>query len=154
MTRKAMIAGVRRVANTELFSPKILAFAVLAVSLLIAAGAARAGSPRYVLLSGTMPQFGSPGIVVVAAAPSDSGMAPTPDRDARLPMQPASTRPQLTPTLVRATPGIAGDGYAPGSAYSNDLERRSRPATDLGSTLAPTLSLRLPLRSGTTAGYH
>jgi hypothetical protein len=39
----------------------------------------------------------------------------------------------------------SGDGYTPGSSFSEDLQRRSRAAGATGSGFMPTISIKFPL---------
>ncbi len=74
--------------------------------------------------------------------------APMPNPDARPPVaQRDPNAVQLTPGLTRTPTGqaLAGDGFASGSAYGGELERRGR-SGGIGSTLAPSLKLRVPMQ--------
>ena len=95
------------------------------------------------LLPGFMPSLnqgrGSPERFAPAPVPNANLIAPRTagDRNAV----------EVSPGLMRTNTGraLAGDGFAPGSAYSGELERRSRTG-GVGSTLAPSLKLRMPLQ--------
>ena len=99
----------------------------------------------------------SPGTLLTGRMPTlDQGRgnghafapAPVPNPDAVAP------RSQRDPNAILVSPGLArtntghanaGDGYAPGSAYNGELERRGR-SGGLGSTLAPSLNLKMPVQ--------
>ncbi len=95
------------------------------------------------MLPGAMPSLnqgrGSPQRFAPAPVPNANLIAP---RDARDP-----NAMQVSPSLTRTNTGraLAGDGFAPGSAYSGELERRGR-SGGVGSTLAPSLNLRMPVQ--------
>ena len=115
-----------------------LPLALLAVSL---ATPALADTPT--LLPGTMPSLSQGRPSAQRFSP-----APVPDPDLRAP------RSQRDPNAVEIVPGLtrtntgramAGDGFTPGSAYNGDLERRNGRG-GLGSTLAPSVNMRMPLQ--------
>jgi|GEM_PF-5781011 len=95
------------------------------------------------LLPGFMPSLnqgrGSPERFAPAPVPNANLIAPHTARD--------RNAVEVSPGLMRTNTGraLAGDGFAPGSAYSGELERRSRTG-GVGSTLAPSLNLRMPLQ--------
>ena len=99
----------------------------------------------YRLLDGPMPH-----LAPLPAAPPpvvDPHLAPVPNLDAEPPANPAGTQPRLVPSLTdRRSGGPEGDGYSPGSSYSQQLERRHDPGTNIGNVLAPGLQLRVPLQ--------
>ncbi len=95
------------------------------------------------LLPGTMPSLsqGRP------SAPRFSP-APVPDPDLRAPRsQRDPNAVEIAPGLTRTNTGraLVGDGFTPGSAYSGELERRNGRG-GLGSTLAPSVNMRMPLQ--------
>lgn len=96
------------------------------------------------LLPGKMPQLSQGRAQGPAARFSP---APMPNPDALAPAQQQDTAVSLAPSLTRTNAGkaLGGDGFAPGSAYAGTLERRSRTAPGLGSTVAPSLNLKVPL---------
>ncbi len=117
---------------------------LLAVLVAVPAWAAPAWADTTpTLLPGAMPLLnqgrGSPQRFVPAPVPNANLIAP---RTAREP-----SAMQVSPGLTRTNTGRApaGDGYAPGSAYNGELERRGR-SGGVGSTLAPSLNLRLPMQ--------
>jgi hypothetical protein len=73
--------------------------------------------------------------------------APVPDPSFDLPRPRARQGVELVPALTD-TQAYAplGNGYAPGSAFSREMARRSQPQTAIGNRLAPGLSLRIPLQ--------
>ena len=74
-----------------------------------------------------------------APVPNPNMVAPTSQRD--------PNAVQVSPGLTRTTTGQAhgGDGFATGSAYTGELEKRSR-SGGIGSNIAPSLNLKLPLQ--------
>jgi hypothetical protein len=95
------------------------------------------------LLPGAMPSLSQGRLAAQRFAP-----APVPDPTQLAP------RAQRDPNAVQVSPGLtrthtgralAGDGFAPGSAYTGELERRGRNA-GVGSTLAPSINMRLPVQ--------
>ena len=74
-----------------------------------------------------------------APVPNPNMMEPTSQRD------PGAV--QVSPGLTRTRTGQAhaGDGFATGSAYSGDLEKRGR-SGGIGANIAPSLNLKLPLQ--------
>lgn len=74
--------------------------------------------------------------------------APTPNPDifAPQPAAPAKGEPGFSATLNpgRTVPLRSGQGYAPGSAFSEDLQRR-RSTGPFGSGIIPGVNLRVPL---------
>ena len=101
------------------------------------------------VLRGRMPSLsqGRPSVPGVGT-PARFSPAPVPNADLRAP------RDATDPNAVRVAPGLmrtntgralAGDGFAAGSAYTGDLERRNG-ASGLGSTVAPSLSLKVPMQ--------
>lgn len=73
-----------------------------------------------------------------APVPNPDRLAPTSQRD--------PNAVQVTPGLTHAPGGQsqAGDGFARGSAYNGELERRGRGG--IGSTVVPSLKLRVPMQ--------
>jgi hypothetical protein len=95
------------------------------------------------VLSGRMPSLsqGRPSPTRFAPAP-----VPNPDllppRDASDPYAVA-----VVPTLTRTeTAKTTGDGFAPGSSFSGSMERRDRGPGGIGSTLAPSLRVKVPVQ--------
>jgi hypothetical protein len=94
------------------------------------------------LLPGTMPSLSQ-------GRPSAQRFSPAPVPNPDL-LAPRSQRDpnavQIAPGLTRTNTGraLAGDGFTPGSAYNGELERRNGRA-GLGSTLAPSVNMRMPL---------
>ena len=95
------------------------------------------------LLQGTMPSLSQ-------GRPSQQRFspAPVPDPDIRAP------RTQRDPGAVEVSPGLtrtntgralSGDGFTPGSAYNGELERRNGRG-GLGSTLAPSVNMKMPVQ--------
>jgi hypothetical protein len=93
-------------------------------------------------LPGRMPQLPA----TVGLAPGYQP-APTPNPDISAPIVRGSSEPQLGATLTRRAQGFGtkGDGFAPGSSYSGYFDRRGRATEGIGSTLAPSFQLRVPL---------
>jgi len=95
------------------------------------------------LLHGSMPSLnqgrGSPQRFAPAPVPNANLVPPPSQRD--------PTAVQFSPGLTRTNTGraMAGDGFAPGSAYTGELERRGG-SGGVGSTLAPSLNLRMPVQ--------
>jgi hypothetical protein len=95
------------------------------------------------LLPGTMPSLSQ-------GRPSAQRFSPAPVPNPDL-LAPRSQRDpnavQIAPGLTRTNTGraLAGDGFTPGSAYNGELERRNGRA-GLGSTLAPSVNMRMPLQ--------
>lgn len=119
---------------------------LVAVLALLAAVPAQAARVAQRVLDGSMPQF--PTRYVAAPPAADPNSAPTPDLDAQAPPATASTGASVVPALTNRLTGItpSGSGYAPGSAFSPELDRRHGDlGTNLGSVLAPGLQLRVPL---------
>ncbi len=93
------------------------------------------------LLPGKMPSLSQGRASTQRFAP-----APVPNLDAAAPIaQREPNAVQLSPGLTRTPTGQAhrGDGFASGSAYTGELEKRRG---GLGSTVAPSLNLRLPMQ--------
>ena len=118
-----------------------LALLALALATPILPSPALADTPP--LLPGTMPSLSQGRPSAQRFSP-----APVPDPDLRAP------RSQRDPNAVEIVPGLtrtntgramAGDGFTPGSAYNGDLERRNGRG-GLGSTLAPSVNMRMPLQ--------
>jgi hypothetical protein len=109
---------------------------------LLAAFPAMADAPLTVL-PGAMPSLsqgrGTAQRFAPAPVPNPNLVAPRSARD--------PNAMEVSPGLTRTNTGraLAGDGFAPGSAYTGELERRGRSA-GLGSTLAPSLNLRMPVQ--------
>jgi hypothetical protein len=70
--------------------------------------------------------------------------APMPNQDISLPIRIDDGGPRVSTDLQQHRILLrSGDGYIPGSSFSEDLERRSRGAT---TGLAPTVSIKFPLQ--------
>ena len=111
--------------------------------LALAAAAPAWADTAPTLLPGTMPSLsqGRPGTQRFSPAP-------VPDPDIRAPRsQRDPNAVELAPSLTRTNTGraMAGDGFTPGSAYNGELERRNGRA-GLGTTLAPSVNMRMPLQ--------
>jgi len=113
-----------------------------ALLVLLAAASALADTPPT-MLPGKMPALSQGRGSALprfapAPVPNPDLVAPTAQRD--------SSAVQVSPGLTRMSAGQAhaGDGFARGSAYAGELERRNRGG--LGSTIAPSLNLKMPLQ--------
>jgi hypothetical protein len=115
--------------------------ALLLLALLLPAAPVRADKPT--MLPGLMPSL-SQGRASGGYAP-----APVPNPTARAP------RSQRDPNAIEVTPGLTrtntgqglgGDGFARGSAYSGELERRQGRGAGIGSTIVPSLNMRMPMQ--------
>jgi hypothetical protein len=120
-------------------APRLL----LALALLAPAGIAPVwAETKPTLLPGAMPSLNqgraSPQRFVPAPVPNPDIIAPRVARD--------PNAIQVSPGLRRTDTGraLSGDGFATGSAYNGELERRGRGG--VGSTLAPSLNLRMPMQ--------
>ena len=116
--------------------------AVLVVVSLFAAVPALADSGATMLL-GNMPTLSQGRSVgnqrfAPAPVPNPNMVAPNAQR--------GSDALQLSPGLTRTRTGQGhgGDGFASGSAYTGDLEKRGRSGS-IGSNIAPSLNLKMPL---------
>jgi hypothetical protein len=119
-----------------------MARAPLLLALLLLAPPAWADN-QPTMLPGNMPSL-SQGRAIGGYAP-----APVPNPDARAPRgQRDPNAVELTPGLTRTNTGqgLAGDGFARGSAYNGELERRGGRAAGIGSTIAPSLNMRVPMQ--------
>lgn len=110
--------------------------------------AATVPAQAYLMLEGPMPTLS--GRKLPKAAPKSDGFdpAPRPNMDLQAPVTRERGGVSLVPGVVNrnSVPATTGNGYAPGSAFSNSLERARRSPTELGSTFAPALNLRVPLQ--------
>ncbi len=112
-------------------------------SLLIAAATPACADPGT-MLNSRMPSLSqgrSPGATLYAPAP-----VPNPDvavpRGAQDPYAVA-----VVPGLTRTeTDKITGEGFSPGSNFSGTMERRDRGSGGIGSTLAPSLRVKVPVQ--------
>jgi len=111
----------------------------LALAVLLSSGA-QAGAAGSVMLQGPMPQ-------VLTAPDGRAGFtpAPVPNVDAEAPRAKdgrVKGVPELGASLSQpsATPLRPGDGYSPGSTYSEDLQRRNRSTLNV----APGLLIKVP----------
>lgn len=111
------------------------------LALLVAAPALADSTPT--MLPGTMPSLSQGRGSATNFAP-----APVPNPDVRVP------RSQRDPNAVEISPGLtrtntgramSGDGFSAGSAYSGELERRGGRG-GLGSTLAPSVNMKMPVQ--------
>ncbi|MCC6717072.1 MAG: hypothetical protein IT555_04245 [Acetobacteraceae bacterium] len=94
------------------------------------------------MLRGRMPSLDQRRIGAATFAPAP---VPNPDMAARSgPRNPTTV--EVSPTLTQPNNGraLTGDGFARGSAYNGDLERRGRGG--LGATMVPSLNLRVPMQ--------
>lgn len=97
-------------------------------------------------MSGPMPLLGP--AAKPESLPGGFAPAPTPNVDLFPPRSDSGAAYTVLPGLTNheSKAGLSGDGYTPGSSYSTDLERRSRPGTAIGNTLAPSINLHVPLQ--------
>lgn len=112
---------------------------IAAVMLLLAQPA-----QAYLLLDGPMPLLGGARTTQVAKTASP---APRPNLDASAPLQPDSKGPVLKPGLINHTSaqGTSANGANSNAAFSDQLARRNRSTTNIGSTLAPAIVFSQPL---------
>jgi len=121
-----------------------LLLAALAAAASISAHAAPPAKPDL-LIKGPMP--------TLASEPSAKSLdpAPMPNFDIDPPLPPIDKHPRVEPSMADRTgqPALT-NGYAPGSGYSSQLERRTRqvgnPGGAIGTTLVPSLTVRVPLQ--------
>jgi len=111
----------------------------LALSVLLTS-AAQAGAAGSVMLQGPMPQ-------VLTAPEGKAGFSPAPMPNVYAEAPRAKDGkvkgvPELGAGLYQpqATPLRPGDGYSPGSTYSEDLSRRNRSAL----SVAPGFTIKVP----------
>ena len=109
---------------------------------LLAAWPARADT-EPTMLRGRMPSLDQGRLGAAGFTPAP---VPNPDVSPR----PGLRNPnvvQVSPALTHTNTGraLAGDGFATGSAYNGELERRGRGA-GIGSTLVPSLRQRVPMQ--------
>lgn len=100
--------------------------------------------PSYKVLPGKMP-------ILPGQTPSDFApgvLAPVPNYDLDAPHARADGRARLEPGIIDRDGRRHTDvgEFAPGAGYSQSMERKSRPQTGFGSTLAPSVMLRVPLK--------
>ena len=117
--------------------------ALFLLALLLAASDARADTTPGMLLPGAMPSLSQgrgQARFTPAPMPNPEISAPRIKRD--------PNEVQVAPGLTKMRTGqsLGGDGFARGSAYSGDLEHRGRGG--LGSSLAPSLKLKMPVDVG------
>ena len=111
------------------------------VAALLAAAPALADTPAT-MLRGNMPSLsqgrGAGQRFAPAPVPNASLVDPTRQRD--------TSGIQVSPGLTRTNTGQVhgGDGYANGTAYSSELERRGRGG--IGANVAPSLNLKMPVQ--------
>jgi hypothetical protein len=80
------------------------------------------------------------------AVPPGFTPAPVPNQDITTPLRIGDGSPTLSGRLQQPRTLLrSGDGFTPGSNFSEDLERRSR-GTGVGTGFAPTVSINVPLR--------
>lgn len=93
-------------------------------------------------LPGRMPR-----LAPAAGLPNGFEPAPTPNPDLYAPTVRGPTETRLGATLTRRAEGFGsrGDGFSPGSSYNGYFDRRGRAVEGIGSTLAPSFQLRVPL---------
>ncbi len=117
---------------------------LFALALLFAAPAGLAAAPvdaQSKIIPGPMPRLPDQSV-------SPSTAAPVPNYDLDAPRARADGRARFE-AGVTSRDGqrrAEADGISPGSNFSSTLERKSRPLTGIGSTLAPSLILRMPLK--------
>ena len=109
------------------------------VAILCVAGPVHAAT----YLPGPMPMLGNG-----RPDPSAPRPAPMPDPDMRPPSDGSGpARARLAPGLIdRSPPAAARSVDVPGAGYSSEIERRTRPGSPVGGTLAPSLYLHMPLQ--------
>ena len=120
---------------------RMVASLVLLPSLGVAAVAPKpyVAAPNL-MINGPMPQL-------PVGAANGLSPAPTPNVDAEPPHSKASNATELQPGVTaRSVRRMPSDGYAPGSGYSAALERRTRSFNGLGNSLAPSLTIKVPLQ--------
>ena len=114
---------------------------ILAVGFVLASiSAASAGGATY--LHAPMPLLGTP------VAPPGYVPAPVPNQDIVAPRRsiPKPGEPEFAASLTTRTPGVrSGQGYMPGSVFSEDLQRKSRGGLTDG--LAPTIGFTVSVDS-------
>jgi hypothetical protein len=91
-------------------------------------------------LHAPMPLLGSPD------APSGYLPAPVPNRDINAPTRgvPKPGEPEFAASLTTRAPGVrSGQGYMPGSVFSEELQRKTR--SGLTDGLAPTVGFTVPI---------
>ena len=119
--------------------------ALLAVAMPPPGAAAAPPATPDLLIKGPMPKLES------ETPPKSLDPAPVPNFDIDPPLPPIDKHPRVEPTMADRTgqPALA-NGYAPGSGYSSQLERRTRqvgnPGGAIGTTLVPSLTVRVPLQ--------
>ena len=116
----------------------------LALALWLAAPAGLAGAPvdaPYKIIPGPMPRLPDQPV-------STGTAAPVPNYDLDAPRARADDRARFEAGITDrdGRRRAEADGISPGSSFSSTLERKSRPLTGIGSTLAPSLILRMPLK--------
>lgn len=96
----------------------------------------------YVLLDGPMPLLS--GAAQPAVKPDGFAPAPLADPDAKAPRGPGKAGTTITPTLINrnANRNTAAEGLSAGSGFSEQLNRRGRSSSNIGTTLAPGLAIR------------
>jgi len=118
---------------------------LLALLLLPTIGLAATPAKPELLIKGPMPQLQS------SVAPKALEPAPVPNFDINPPLPPIDRHARIEPAMAgRNGPPAQANGYAPGSGYSSQMERRTRqvgnPAGTIGATLVPSLTVRVPLQ--------
>ena len=99
--------------------------------------------PAYKMLPGLMPRL--PGQASGESGPGNQ--APVPNYDLDAPRARADGRARVEPSVTdRERRRTDSGGFAPDSGFSSSLERKSRPLTGIGSSLAPSVILRVPLQ--------
>lgn len=102
--------------------------------------------PALAEKSPTMLQGNMPSLSQGRAGTQRFAPAPVPNPDAVAPMSQRDPNAiQLSPGLTRTPTGQAnrGDGFANGTAYTGELEKRR---SGLGSSMAPSLNLKMPMQ--------
>ena len=73
--------------------------------------------------------------------------APVPDPSFDLPRPREQKQVEVEPALTNTRAYVPiGNGYASGSAFHSQLTRRTQPLSQIGSELAPGLTVRIPLK--------
>lgn len=102
----------------------------------------------YLLLDGPMPALLGGGKVQPVAQLKGYTPAPRPNLDASAPPEQGPKGPVIKPGLINrsTTQGTSANGAINSSAFSDQLERRNRTSTNIGTTLAPAIVFSRPLQ--------
>ena len=109
---------------------------------LLALGLA-APARAYLLIDGPMPLLGAQKPAPAGAKPGYTP-APRPNPDIDVSVRRSATGAAIKPGLIDRSATPAGNA-AGGAAFSEQLERRSRPVSNFGSTLAPAIVITQPI---------